>query len=144
MQQFFRLLRHQMPDIVLGCILILCHGLVSNSTSSYSNFARYTFWRSKNTPLYLGTKKHFWWVSKNQSLVYNLTNFKVNIIHVSMLTKLFCRKYHYMLLIESLLVIQNSGCKGVYGETCCGTHSDTSTSLQQLCPVRWTLTSMKS
>lgn len=53
MQQFFRLLRHQMPDIVLGCILILCHGLVSNSTSSYSNFARYTFWRSKNTPLYL-------------------------------------------------------------------------------------------
>lgn len=42
-----------MPDVVFRCILILRHGLVRNSTSSYSNFARYTFWRSKNTPLYL-------------------------------------------------------------------------------------------
>lgn len=78
-QQFFSLLRHQMPDIVFRCILILCHRLVSNSASSYSNFARYTFWRSKNTPLYLGTKgNQFWSVceTKSQPLMVKYIQFQ--------------------------------------------------------------------
>lgn len=47
------LLRHQMPDVIFRGILILCHRFVCNSTCSNSNFASYTLWGSKNTPLYL-------------------------------------------------------------------------------------------
>ena len=57
-----------MPNIVFRGILILCHRFISNSTSSYSNFASYTLGWSKNTPLYLEREK-----KKNSWLVLEKT-----------------------------------------------------------------------
>lgn len=55
--RFPLLLRHQMPNVVFGGILILCHRFVCNSTRSNSNLASYALRGSKNTPLYLQMKQ---------------------------------------------------------------------------------------
>lgn len=42
-----------MPHVVFGCVVILCHRFVCDTTRPHANLTIYTFWRCKNALLHL-------------------------------------------------------------------------------------------